>query len=94
MDARRAAMCRLPLLPGWVNICSASSTRPSTHLPIMCRAPAATAVLVKKMRQALASLLERKVRQPGLRVEEAGGELIASVVELLDREEVELKWDR
>lgn len=57
-------------------------------------APAATAVLVKKMRQALDALLERKVRQPALKLEEAGGQLIAAVVDLLNSEEAALQRDR
>lgn len=61
---------------------------------LACSAPAATAVLVKKMRQALDALLERKVRQPALTLAEAGGELIGAVVDLLNSEEAALKWDR
>ena len=33
-----------------------------------------------------------QVRQPGLRLEEAGGQLIGSLVELLDGEEAALRW--
>lgn len=46
------------------------------------------------MRQALDALLERKVRQPGLRLEEAGGQLIGAVVDLLNSEEAALSRDR
>ena len=69
------------------------SLPPCSHLP--CRAPAQTAVLVKKLRQALDALLERKVRSPGARLEEAGGAaLIQSLVDLLNHEEASQKWDR
>ena len=52
-------------------------------------------MLVKKLRQALDALLERKVRTPGARLEEAGGAaLIQSLVELLNHEEAAQKWDR
>jgi hypothetical protein len=51
-------------------------------------------VLVKRLRQALDALLARKVRQPGLRLEEAGGGLVQSLVELLDHEEAAAKWER
>ena len=33
-----------------------------------------------------------QVRQPALRLEEAGGQLMGSLVELLDGEEVALRW--
>ncbi|PRW58696.1 helicase domain-containing [Chlorella sorokiniana] len=56
------------------------------------RAPAQTAVVIKRLRAALDALLERKVRQPGLRLDEAGGQLIGSLVELLDGEEAALRW--
>lgn len=39
------------------------------------RAPAQTAVLVKQLRQALEGLLEEKVRRPGVRLEELGGQV-------------------
>ena len=50
---------------------------------------------MKKLRQALDALLERKVRSPGARLEEAGGTaLIQSLVDLLNHEEASQKWDR
>lgn len=54
---------------------------------IRIRAPAQTAVLVKRLRAALDRLLERQVAAPGAVVEEAGAALVASVVELLVQEE-------
>jgi ATP-dependent RNA helicase DHX29 len=54
---------------------------------IRIRAPAQTAVLVKRLRAALDRLLERQVAAPGAVVEEAGSALVASVVELLVQEE-------
>lgn len=62
--------------------------------PAARRAPAQTAVLVKRLRQALDALLGRKVRQPGLRLEEAGGPLMQSIVDLLNHEEAAQRWDR
>ena len=35
-----------------------------------------------------------QVRQPGLRLEEAGGQLMGSLVELLDGEEAALRWQQ
>ena len=59
------------------------------------RAPPQTAVLVKMLREALDGLLERKVRQPALRLEEAGGGLVQSLVDLLNSEEAaQQRWDR
>jgi ATP-dependent RNA helicase DHX29 len=58
------------------------------------RAPAQTAVLVKRLRQALDALLERKVRQPAARLEDAGGALIQSIVDLLNTEEAAQRWQR
>jgi len=52
-------------------------------------------VLVKRLRQALDALLERKVRQPKVALEDlAGGQLIQSIVDLLDHEEAAQRWDR
>lgn len=71
-----------------------STVLPNPTCRAHCRAPAQTAVLVKRLRQALDALLDRKVRQPGVRVEEAGGSLIQSIVDLLNHEEAAQKWDR
>ena len=76
-------------------ITTLSPSLPPSLAPPACRAPAQTAVLVKKLRQALDALLERKVRTPGARLEEAGGAaLIQSLVDLLNHEEAAQKWDR
>lgn len=76
-------------LPWWLSFACLLLVRPAA-----CRAPAQTAVLVKRLRQALEALLGRKVRQPGLRLEEAGGSLIQSIVDLLNHEEAAQRWDR
>lgn len=49
---------------------------------------------MKRLRQALDALLERKVRQPGARLEETGGAVIQSIVDLLNHEEAAQRWDR
>lgn len=59
-----------------------------------CSAPPQTAVLVKRLRQALDALLRRKVQQPGLALEAAGGGLVEALVELLNHEEAAARWDR
>lgn len=51
-------------------------------------------MLVKRLRQALDALLERKVRQPAARLEDAGGALIQSIVDLLNTEEAAQRWQR
>lgn len=84
-----------------VHSCHGAMRRPPSVNPLHCRgflaprrAPAQTAVLVKRLRQALDALLGRKVRQPGLRLEEAGGSLVQSIVDLLNHEEAAQRWDR
>ncbi|GAB4817860.1 hypothetical protein N2152v2_004906 [Parachlorella kessleri] len=61
---------------------------------IRIRAPAQTAVLVKQLRQALEGLLQEKVRRPRVRLEEVGGPVIQSIVDLLNHEEAAQQWSR
>ena len=48
-------------------------------------------MLVKQLRRALDALLAEKVQRPGLALE-SGGDLIQSIVELLNTEEAAQKW--
>ena len=60
-----------------------------------CRAPAQTAVLVKRLRQALDALLRRKAEQPRVALEDGGGgALMRCIVDLLVHEEASQRWDR
>lgn len=72
---------------------SPSPTLTSTLPPApACSAPAQTAVLVKQLRAALEGLLEQKVRKPRLALEEVGGQVIQSIVDLLNHEEAAREW--
>lgn len=96
-----------PWAPGWAETPFTAAGTPA-RCPVLqppkaesaqcgrsgCRAPAQTAVLVKRLRQALDALLERKVRQPAARLEDAGGALIQSIVDLLNTEEAAQRWQR
>lgn len=58
------------------SLCCCISATLLTHVPCLCPAV----------------LCGLQVRQPGLRLEEAGGQLMGSLVELLDGEEAALRW--
>jgi hypothetical protein len=49
-------------------------------------------VLVKRLRQALQLLLEKKARQPALRLEEEDGGVVAAMVDLLNHDEAVTRW--
>ena len=57
---------------------------------IRVRAAAPTAVLVKSLRQALDALLEKKIAKPELDLSATGGNLVSTLVALLDQE----RWDQ
>lgn len=56
-----------------------------------CEALAACSIVPPRAPCLTAAL---QVRQPGLRLEEAGGQLMGSLVELLDGEEAALRWQQ
>jgi hypothetical protein len=59
---------------------------------LVCRAPAQTAVLVKRLRQALDAMWRERWERRSEAA--AGSTLISTIVDLLNHEEAARKWDR
>lgn len=59
---------------------------------VLCRAPAQTAVLVKRLRQALDAMWRERWERRSEAA--AGSTLISTIVDLLNHEEAARKWDR
>lgn len=61
---------------------------------IRLRAAAPTAVLVQRLRTGLDTLLQQQIRQPGQDLGTQGGQLISTIITLLQDEEAARQRDR